>query len=45
VNALLALDLGKVTAALTATVTDLLAVVTQTVASSGLSLPLPMGQH
>jgi hypothetical protein len=38
-------DLGKVTAALTATVTDLLAVVTQTVASLGLSLPLPVAQH
>ncbi|MEY9872294.1 hypothetical protein ABH931_001768 [Streptacidiphilus sp. MAP12-33] len=35
-------DPGKVTAALTAVVTDLLAVVTQTVAGLGLSLPLPV---
>ncbi|WP_052442444.1 hypothetical protein [Streptacidiphilus neutrinimicus] len=40
-------DLTKVTAALTAIVADLLAVVTQTVASLGLSLPvpLPVTQH
>jgi hypothetical protein len=35
-------DLSKVTAALTAIVADLLAVVTQTVASLGLSLPVPL---
>ncbi|WP_042376873.1 hypothetical protein [Streptacidiphilus melanogenes] len=42
VSALTSLDLSKVTTALTATVTDLLAVVTQTVASLGLSLPVPL---
>ncbi|WP_042412867.1 hypothetical protein [Streptacidiphilus anmyonensis] len=40
VSALTSLDVSKVTTALTATVTDLLAVVTQTVASLGLSLPV-----
>ncbi|WP_037608288.1 hypothetical protein [Streptacidiphilus rugosus] len=45
VAAITSLDPAKVLAALTATVTDLLAVVTQTVAGLGLSLPLPVVQH
>ncbi|MEZ0065116.1 hypothetical protein ABIA32_001104 [Streptacidiphilus sp. MAP12-20] len=45
VAAITSADPAKITAALTSTVTDLLAVVTQTVASLGLSLPLPVAHR